>query len=210
MAGAIALIVGMLILTAIAHVTIQSTGGYGSAHSWVTIGVAAGVAADSVFSGMAWSDQRHALSVLLVLAIVAGEAYELIATAERLIVSREAAQAPLRQLAQDRVRAQSALDAAAAAFERFPISTPRLERALTDKATTDAAVVAKSAERSCVENCRRLLQSQADAAEQEVTRAREDMDRQKRDAQTRVANAKADLEALKAPASATPLADRLG
>jgi hypothetical protein len=200
----------MLILAAVAHVTIQATGGYGSAHAWVTIGVAAGVAAGSVFSGMAWSDKRHALAVLLVLAIVAGEAYGFIATAERLIVAREAAQAPLRQLADDRARAQGALDAAIAALEGFPTSTPRLERALRDKAATDAAVVAKSSERGCVENCRRLLQAQADGAEQEVTRAREDMDRQKRDAQARASKAKSALDALKPPASATPLADRLG
>jgi hypothetical protein len=210
MARAIAATVGALILAAAAHVTIQSTGGYGSGHSWVTISVAAGVAAGSVFSGMAWSEGRHALSVLLVVAIVAGEAYGLIATAERLITAREAAQAPLRQLAEDRTRAQGALVAATAALQGFPTSTPRLDRALIDKAATDAAVVAKSAERGCVENCRRLLQAQADAAEQEVTRAREDMDRQKRDAQTRVANATAVVDALRPPASATPLADRLG
>jgi hypothetical protein len=175
-ARAIAIAVGVLILAAVAHVTIQSTAGYGSAHSWVTIGVAAGVAAGSVFSGMAWSDGRHALAVLLVLAIGAGEAYGFIATAERLIVAREATQAPLRQLAEDRARVQGALVAATAALEGFPTSTPRLDRALRDKAATDAAVVAKSSERGCVENCRRLLQSQADAAEQEVIRAREDMD----------------------------------
>ena len=210
MARAIALVVGMLILAAVAHVTIQSTAGYGSAHSWVTIGVAAGVAAGSVFSGMAWSEGRQTLAVLLVVAIVAGEGYGLIATAERLITAREAAQAPLRQLAEDRARVQGALVAATAALDGFPTSSPRLDRALIDKAATDAAVVAKSAERGCVENCRRLLQAQADAAEQEVTRAREDMDRQKRDAQTRVANAKAAVDALKPPASATPLADRLG
>jgi hypothetical protein len=210
MARAIAISVGALILAAVAHVTIQSTGGYGSAHSWVTIGVAAGVAAGSVFSGMAWSDGRHALAVLLVLAIVAGEAYGFIATAERLIVAREATQAPLRQLAEERARTQGALDAAKAALEGFPTSTPRLDRALSYKAATDAAVVGKSAERGCVENCRRLLQAQADAAEQEVTRAREDMDRQKRNAQTRVTSAKAAMDALKPPTSATPLADRLG
>jgi len=210
MARAIAIAVGMLILAAMAHVTIASTGGYGLAHSRVTIGVATGVAAGSVFSGMAWSEGRRKLAVLLVLAIVSGEAYGLIGTAERLIVGREAAQAPLRQLAADRARAQGTLDAATVALDGFPTSTPRLERALRDKAATDAAVVAKSSERGCVENCRRLLQSQADAAEQEVTRARDDMDRQKRDAQTRVARAKTALETLKPPTSATPLADRLG
>jgi len=136
MARAIAIAVGILILAAVAHVTIQSTGGYGSAHSWVTIGVAAGVAAGSVFSGMAWTDERHTLAILLVLAIIAGEAYGFIATAERLIVAREAAQAPLRQLAVDRARAKGALDAATATLKGFPTSTLRLDRALTDKAAT--------------------------------------------------------------------------
>ena len=116
----------------------------------------------------------------------------------------------MRQLAEDRARTQGALDAATAALNGFPTSTPRLERALKDKAATDAAVVAKTpnvdASRIAAGCCRRRPMR----AEQEVTRAREDMDRQKRDAQTRVATAKADLEALKPPASATPLADRLG
>jgi len=210
MARAIAVLFGALIITAVAHVTIQATGGYGTGHSWLTIAVGAGVAAGSVFSGMAWSDDRRTLATLLVLAIVAGEAYGLIATAERLIVGREAAQAPLRQLAEDRASAQRNLEAATMALARFPLSTPRLDKALADKAATDAAVVAKSAERGCVENCRRLLQAQADAAEQEVDRARADMERQRSDAVRHIARAKTDLESLKPPASPTPLADRLG
>src|SRR5262245_36453529 len=95
-ARALAVIIGGLILTAVAHVTIEATGGYGTPHSYLTMAIAAGVAVGSVFSGMAWTEGRHTLAVLLVLAIVAGEAYGFVATAERLIISRENAQAPLR------------------------------------------------------------------------------------------------------------------
>src|SRR5262245_39923934 len=109
MARAIAITVGD-ILAAVAHVTIQSTGGYGTPHSWVTMAVATGVAVASVFSGMAWTEGRHTIAVLLILAIVAGEAYGLVATAERLIASREETQAPLRRLAEDRARAQRRVD----------------------------------------------------------------------------------------------------
>jgi hypothetical protein len=85
MARARAISVGALILAAVAHVTIQSTGGYGTPHSWVTMAVATGVAVASVFSGMAWTEGRQTIAVLLILAIVAGVAYGLVATAERLI-----------------------------------------------------------------------------------------------------------------------------
>jgi hypothetical protein len=210
MARAIAISVGALILAAVAHVTIQSTGGYGTPHSWVTMAVAIGVAVASVFSGMAWTEGRQTIAVLLILAIVAGEAYGLVATAERLIASREDTQAPLRRLAEDRSRAQRRVDDAVKARAALPSSSSRLERALADKTATDAAVVSKSAERGCVENCRKLLQAQADAAEVEVSRARDDLARSAADADRAIADARRDLEAVPAPRSAAPLADRLG
>jgi hypothetical protein len=210
MARAIAITVGALILAAAAHVTIQSTGGYGTSHSWLTMAVAGGVGVASVFSGMAWSEERRPIAVLLVLAIIAGEAYGLVATAERLIAGREAMQAPLRQISEDRAKAQRRVDDAIKAKTSLPSSSPRLERALADKAATDAAVVSKSAERGCVENCRKLLQAQADAAEQEVARAREEIAGKARDAEKAIGDARRDQEAMPKPVSAAPLADRLG
>jgi hypothetical protein len=210
MARAVAISVGALILAAVAHVTIQSTAGYGTPHSWVTLAVATGVAVASVFSGMAWTEGRQTITVLLILAIVAGEAYGLVATAERLIASREDAQAPLRRVAEDRARAQRRVDDAAKAKAALPSTSSPLERALADKTATDAAVVSKSAERGCVENCRKLLQAQADATEVEVSRARDDVARRVADADQAIADARRDLEAVPAPRSAAPLADRLG
>jgi hypothetical protein len=54
----------------------------------VTLAIAFGVACAAICSGMAWSAGRRKLAVAIVVLIVAGEAYGLIATAERLIVSR--------------------------------------------------------------------------------------------------------------------------
>lgn len=68
----------------------------------------------------------------------------------------------------------------------------RLERAEAAKKTVDAAAVEKVAERHCAQNCRALLQDQIASAQAEVEAAREA------------------LAALKPPASATPLADRIG
>jgi hypothetical protein len=95
--------------------------------------VATGVAVASVFSGMAWTEGRQTIAVLLILAIVAGVAYGLVATAERLITSREDTQAPLRRIAEDRARAQRRVDDAVKARTALPSSSPRLERALADK-----------------------------------------------------------------------------
>jgi hypothetical protein len=90
----LAIICGLLILAAVAHATTVATGGYWTPQSYVTIAVAAGVGMAGILSGMAWSAGQHTLAVWLVVVIAAGEAFGFISTAERLIVSREAAQAP--------------------------------------------------------------------------------------------------------------------
>jgi hypothetical protein len=133
-----------------------------------------------------------------------------VATAERLITGREETQAPLRKQTEDRARAQRRVDDAIKTRNDLPASSPRLQNALAEKRTTDTAVVSKSAERGCVENCRKLLQAQVDAAEQEVARAREEISRAANDADRAIANARREFEALPKPASAAPLADRLG
>jgi hypothetical protein len=48
----LAIISGVLILAAVAHVTVISTGGYGTPHSYVTIAIAIGAAGSGVFSGL--------------------------------------------------------------------------------------------------------------------------------------------------------------
>jgi hypothetical protein len=205
-----ACLVGALILAAVAHVNVAATGGYGTAHSYLALAIAAGVALGAVIIGKAWSERRRGLAALLVVAICAGEAYGFIATAERLIASREASQAPLRALVGDRARAEERVRSAETRLGNLPPESPRLKRALEAKAQSDLAVVQKSAERGCAENCRKLLQAQADAAAQEVEDARAEMTRERTSAETDLNDSRATLDSIKPPTSATPLADRIG
>ena len=205
-----AVLAGGLILAAVTHVTVIATGGYGTPHSWLTIAVAMGVGFASVFASKAWGMRRHFLAILFVTTIIAGEAYNLLATAERLIVSREDAQAPLREGTKAYARAVKRVEDAKAVVERAPTTSPRLERAMAAKATADTAAVEKSAERGCRENCRQLLQAQADSAAQEITNAQTALATQKEKAEAELSAARADLANFKKPVSATPLADRIG
>jgi hypothetical protein len=205
-----AFIVGVALLGATAHVTIHHTGGYGSAHAILTLAIAAGVGIGALCVGAAWASQRAGVATWLVMAILAGEAFGFLSTAERLVVAREAMQAPLRvaQEAFDKARARAS--AAAQAIGALPPTSPRLEAAQATKAVADAAVVAKSAERGCVENCRRLLQAQVDAAALEVDSARAEVDARRKGADAELVAARAAMDSLQPPVSATPLADRLG
>jgi hypothetical protein len=201
---------GALILAAVAHVNVVATGGYGTAHSYLAIAIAAGVALGAVIVGVAWSERRRGVTVLLVTAICAGEAYGLLATAERLIASREAAQAPLRLLVDDRSRAETRVALAVTHLISLPPETPRLTRALEAKTNSALAIVLKSAERGCVENCRKLLQAQADAAARELEEARAEMVQERAKAEAELSEGRLALARVRPPTSATPLADRIG
>ena len=55
----LALIVGAAILFTTAHVSILATGGYGSSHAFIALGVAAGVAVASIVVGRAWDERAE-------------------------------------------------------------------------------------------------------------------------------------------------------
>jgi hypothetical protein len=207
---ALAIICGLLILAAVAHATIVATGGYWTPQSYVTMAVAAGVGLAGILSGMAWSVGRRSLAIWLVVVIASGEAFGFISTAERLIVSREAAQAPLRIAEQHRAKALERLRSAQNALDGLPTTSPRLEAALIAKASADQAAIDKSAERGCRENCRALLQAQVDAAAIEIVQARAELSTGRIAAEGELTTARGALAVLSAPPSPTPLADRLG
>jgi hypothetical protein len=169
-----------------------------------------GVGFASVFASMTWDAGRCILASLFVITIIAGEAFNLLATAERLITSREAAQKPLLNDADARQRAEKRVEDAEAAVARSPITSPRLEKAWATKTEVDAAVVDKSAERGCKENCRQLLQAQVDAAIAAVADAQVELGALKAKAEAELAAARTALEQTPKPASSTPLADRVG
>jgi hypothetical protein len=201
---------GALILAAVTHVNVVATGGYGTPHSYLAMAIAAGVALGAVIVGVAWSERRRGIAMLLVAAICAGEAFGLVATAERLIASREAAQAPLRLLADERTEAEGRVAQAMARLASLPAETARLAHALESNANSAQAIVHKSAERGCAENCRKLLQAQADASAREVDEARAEIVQQRSQAEAELREARLALSSIRPPTSATPLADRVG
>ena len=209
-ARAFAVVSGALILAAVAHVTVISTGGYGTPHSYVTIAIAIGAAGSGVFSGMAWASRRVTLTICLACCIVAGEAYQFLATADRLITSFEAVQAPLRAENNVRARAERRVKDAKAAIGEVPTISSRLQKAEAAKTAADLTVVQKSSERGCLVNCRQLLQAQVDAAALEVQNARIDLADLKDKADAELTAAVRALDGIRQPASATPFADRIG
>ena len=169
---ATAFVVGLALLGATAHMTIAHTGGYGTPHSVLTIAVAAGVGMGALCIGAAWAARRKAVARWLVAAIVAGEAFGFLMSGERLVTARDAMQAPIYAAQEAFDKARQRVTDAAMSLANAPATSPRLTAAEMAKAAADAVVVAKSAERGCLENCRKLLQAQVDAAAVEVEQAR--------------------------------------
>jgi hypothetical protein len=202
-----AFISGALILSAVAHVTVMATGGYGTPHSWLTLAIAFGVACGSVVSGMA---RTRRLAAFFILCIAGGEIYGVMQTANRLVAASEASQAPLIANNEARAKATTRVTEAEARLRGIPATSDRLKSAEAAKTAADKAVVDKSAERGCRENCRQLLQAQVTAAADEIATARAELDNSTKSAEIELASAREALASLKAPESATPLADRTG
>jgi hypothetical protein len=176
----------------------------------VTVAIAAGVGIGALATGSAWSSRRRGLAAWLVLAILAGEAFGFISTAERLVASREAAQAPFRDAAQARAKAERRVADANADLANAPKTSPRLAAAIAEKGKADQAAAEKAAERGCRENCRQILQARIDAAGVEIAAARAALADIEGTRRAELAAARSALAVLRAAPSATPLADRLG
>jgi hypothetical protein len=210
-------VTGLVLLAAAAHMNIEAIGGNGP-QAILMMANAVGVGVGALCIGAAWSFLgRRGLAAGLFLALMAGELFGFLSTAERMIVSREEAQAPLREDQEkhdEAVERVNKAEAAVAALAAPPVPSQRLKDALNRTETADAAVIEKSAERNCAKNCRELLQAQADAANREVREARTEMMQAR---QTAIETAENELNAAREhlkkhpkPPSATPLADRVG
>lgn len=203
-------LVGFGVLAAAAHVTIEHTGGYSTPHAVLTMAVAVGVAIGAITIGSAWAHGRYMVAILIGLALLCGEAFGLLNTAQRLVEARDAEQVPLRLAQQERTKAQARVAKAETAIAAISDTSPRLAAALTAKAAADRAVVEQASLRGCRKNCRALLQAQVDTAAIEVAAARAAIGQQRAKAQTELDNARSAFALLKPVRSATPLADRLG
>ena len=197
----LAAVVGVGILALVVDAAITSTGGYGTPTARLAIGLAAGLVAGSIAIGVAWEEGRRGIAWCLIVALVAGEAWALLQTAERTVAHRYQQQAPLHAAVDARAKAAGRVKSAEATVAAIG-DTPRLTKAQAAKAAADAAVVAKSAEKGCAVNCSKLLQAQVDAAAAEVTAARAEIDAARAIAEGVVKQARAALAALPLPPSA--------
>ena len=192
---AVYIIAGLGLLLAGAHVTITRTIGYNDPGALLIMGLAVCVAISSIGIGHALAQSRRTLAVFLVLALICGEAFGLVTTAERYIAGRDAQQAPIHD-------AQAKHDAAQARLTKAERSDA-VARAEAAKARIDSDAMAKSAEKGCRENCRQVLEAQVRAATAAIEEARASVQRE-------IDAARAALASAPLPGSASPLADRLG
>jgi len=190
---ALAFLVGTGILAAVAHVTILSTGGYAQPAAAMVIALACGVAVGAVAIGQALTHGRRA--GLLALALLAGEGFGLLRTADMLVTTSEARQAPVRDAIARREAAEARLAAAGA--------SDAVRRAEQAKVEINTKAMATSAEKTCGANCRLVLDAQVSAAARAVETARTGTEAE-------IAAARAELGRTPMPASASPVADRLG
>lgn len=143
-ARAAAIAGGLGLISAAAWLTIEHTGGFDQPHARLVAAMAVALVAGAV----AITQARGLMAVAIFAGLVAGEAYGVLTTAERMIVVREAQQAPARAAG----RVLAAADA-------------RVTKAETAVAQAAATALAKAAERDCARNCRALIeQAKADAA----------------------------------------------
>ena len=194
------LTIGGTILAATTNATIATSGGYLSSQALIVAALSGGVFAGAYAIGSGRVAARF--SIAIIAALVAGEIYNLAATAERTIVVREAAAAPLKDLAAKRSEALKRLDD----LEHGAPRSAKLDLARANLAEAKAAVEAEAKDIRCGKQCQRK-QGLADDASHAVELA---IPGAEADRAKAIEVSKAELAANPLPASATPLADRLG
>lgn len=211
-------VVGAALLFATAHVTITNTTGYYDpnafmhlhAHALLVLMLAAASGVGAVIVGHAWAEGRRRLALCTLIAMIAGECFGLLQTGDRITAEREKSQAPARAQLGLHEKAKARLSLAEAALQNIPTTSPRLVAALAQKAASDQAALEKADIKTCVANCRALLEQQVASASTEVEAARLELEQARGKAEAERTAANADLEAHPLPASGSPLADRLG
>lgn len=204
----LAVIVGVLIIGAATHVIVMASGGYQNPHAPLAIAIACGVALGSICIGVATRERRYVLAFCIALCLLAGEAFTMLSTAERVVVAREAASEPARLMTLQRTAAQKRVDEAKAAIPGDTSS--RIAAAQASQQRAESAVATEAAKKGCASNCRALLNKAVDDAQAEMAAARAALEETRRKAQKELGEAEAALAAVPAPKSETPLADKLG
>ena len=209
----LAFAVGLALAAAMANANVASAGGYGTTLSYVVLTMAAGIVIGSIVIGHSLAQKRILLAGFLCVGMFAGELYNFVSSADRVILSAENVQAPLKDALQRHDAALQAL-AEAQAEKPSPASRDRLDAAERAKDNADKAAREQASLPGCRKNCADLLQAAVNSAAREVEAARielGDHDRiEARRIADKVARAETALAAAPLPASATPFADRIG
>jgi len=153
----VAVMAGALIVGAAAHVSISATGGYHAATAPLQVAVAVGLVVGAICVGSAWRERRFAVAWCLIAALVAGEAFAVIMTAERTIDARELTVAPLRDAEVAHLTAQT-----------------RVRAAEEKKDAADAAALSEASKLGCRKECRTLIEDAKADAQRELEAARAD------------------------------------
>ena len=210
MIRSLALIAGIALVGAAAHVNIVACGGYTQPTAIITLALAIGVAVGSVAIGNAAQNKRRTLAVFIAIGLLCGEGYALIATGERTISARDASVAPLTAAVETRKLAEARVAAAELALASVAATSPRLDSAIAAKAAAETRAMDDASKKSCAANCRALLEAATATAAREVDAARAEIAGFRLKAEVRLTDARAAVIALPTYRSASPLADRLG
>ena len=151
----VATLVGAAILAAASHAVVEASH-QDLAHATLTYVLAAGIFAGSFAIGAAWHRGRRVLATYLVVALFAAEAFNVLATGDRVVAERDVRQAEVKS-----------------AMERYNAAQFEHQAALKAKTDVDNAVIIKAAETGCQNRCKALLDSQVAVANANLERARE-------------------------------------
>ena len=188
----LAIVAGVGILAAVAHVMIEATGGYGwNTNAPLTIALAAGVALGAPVMSLC----RPALAFALFLALLAGEAYGFLATATWHVAKIEAQAAPIHDAEARHAAAKARLEAVE--------HSDGLQRAIDVQTAHASEAMARSTEKTCNAVCKATIADTARTDRAAVDTARDSM-------QHEIDGARLALASAPLPGSASPLADRLG
>jgi hypothetical protein len=203
-------VAGVAVVAAATYANVMHAGGVDAKETPLIIALAALLIIGMAFAMVSWIEKRKAQALVLGLCLLCGEAYWALVNLDREVTDRDVRAYPIIEARKTRNEAVRRVTEAEAKVAAVPTTSSRLNTALGAKAAVDATVLTKSADLNCRVNCKELLQGQVRDAQREVDAARSELEAEKQSAEQAMKAAKAALEKLPDPPSATALPDRLG
>jgi hypothetical protein len=197
--------IGVFVLVAVSHKAITAEGGYSEPGAWLIITGALAIAAAAIILAREGFATRVGFGAII--ALVAAELLFGARTVERVIVTRDEQQAPIRAAL---ARRDAIVKEIKELEQALPRTTPRLDKAEVELAKANDKRRDDAAKKECAVNCKELLSQGVADAKAEVDSARKEYLGSNAAALQVIGEKRAELVTLKVPASATPLADRIG